>query len=72
MTMAARRQDPKSSLTPFTMRMPDEILSGLDAWVDDLNKGRMLGKVNRSDLIRLILARALEERPDLDQPPPGA
>lgn len=64
MLMAARRQEPtKSNLTPFTMRMPDEILQGLDAWVEELNEGRVLGKVTRSDLIRLILSRAIEERP---------
>jgi len=67
MTMAARRQEPaKANLTPFTMRMPDDILAGLDEWVDELNRGRALGKVTRSDLIRLVLSRAIETRPDLD------
>lgn len=67
MTMAARRQEPaKTNLTPFTMRMPDDILAGLDEWVDELNRGRALGKVTRSDLIRLVLSRAIETRPDLD------
>lgn len=70
MTMAARRQEPaKTNLTPFTMRMPDDILAGLDEWVDDLNRGRALGKVTRSDLIRLVLSRAIETRPDLDAKP---
>lgn len=67
MTMAARRQEPqKPTLTPFTMRMPDDILEGLDVWVDELNAGRALGKVTRSDLIRLILSKAIAERPDLE------
>lgn len=66
MTMAARRHDPpKSNLTPFTMRMPDDILAGLDAWVDEMNAGRALGRVTRSDLIRAVLEKAIRERPDL-------
>lgn len=63
--MAVRRQEPtKHNLVPFTMRMPEEILAGLDKWIDELNEGRALGKVTRSDLIRLILSRAIEERPE--------
>jgi hypothetical protein len=69
MSMAARKIPPTSEaddeLVPFNMRMSKRTLEGLDAWVDDLNRGRALGKVNRSDLIRLVLSRAVTERPDL-------
>lgn len=66
--MAAKKAAPAdpSELVPFNFRMPRGILDGLDAWVDELNAGRALGKVTRSDLIRLILSRALDERPDLE------
>lgn len=64
--MAAKKatQPDPSELVPFNFRMPRGILDGLDAWVDELNEGRALGKVTRSDLIRLILSRAIEERPE--------
>lgn len=68
MTMAARRidADGQDGLTQFNMRMPRALLRDLDAWVDQLNSGQRLSKVSRSDLIRLTLERACEERPDLN------
>jgi len=72
MAMAAKKLPASSAstdndkLTPFNMRMPDSLLEALDAWVDDLNKGRALGKVTRSDLIRVVLEKACRDRPDLE------
>ncbi|MCC6494967.1 MAG: hypothetical protein IT193_01775 [Propionibacteriaceae bacterium] len=70
--MAAKRLPPppagaeEDRLVPFNMRMPESILAALDAWVDDLNRGRTLGKVTRSDVIRALLIRGARERPDLE------
>ncbi|RYZ14400.1 MAG: hypothetical protein EOO70_07680, partial [Myxococcaceae bacterium] len=61
MTMAAKRLpsqpqlDADDRLIPFNMRMPESLIVALDAWVDDLNRGRSLGKISRSDLIRAAL-----------------
>lgn len=73
MSMAAKKPSPRrqvapepDKLTPFNMRMPEALLVALDAWVDELNEGRSLGKVNRSDLIRAVLEYGCRERPDLD------
>ncbi len=72
MTMAAKKlptpaqPDPDDRLTPFNMRMPESLIVSLDAWVDELNKGRALGKISRSDLIRAALERACRERPNLE------
>jgi hypothetical protein len=72
MSMAAVKpassSDP-NELVPFNFRMPRGILDGLDAWVHELNSGRAIGKVTRSDLIRILLSKALEEHPDLNAPP---
>ena len=67
MTMAAKKSAPAdpNELVPFNFRMPRSILDGLDTWVDELNAGRALGKVTRSDLIRAVLEKAIRERPDL-------
>ena len=67
-TMAAKKLPPPDPdrLTPFNMRMPESLLSALDEWVDELNEGRSLGKISRSDLIRAALERACRERPDLE------
>lgn len=45
-------------------RLPTELLDGVDALVDEINETRPWPKMTRSDLVRLVLAKAIEERPD--------
>lgn len=69
MTMAAKKTRPEPEpdrLTPFNMRMPESLIVSLDTWVEELNEGRTLGRINRSDLIRAALEYACRERPDLE------
>lgn len=56
--------DPGLIQTAF--RLPPELLERLDAWVDELNESRPWPKMTRSDLVRIVLSRAADERPDLD------
>lgn len=68
MGMAARRIDAEDrDLTQFNMRMPRGLLRELDEWVDELNRGRGLGKINRSDLIREVLYWACFARPNVER-----
>lgn len=73
MSMAARKTPPapqdgaEDELVPFNMRMSKRVLRALDLWLDDLNRDRRLGKVNRSDLIRMLLERGAAQRPNLDR-----
>lgn len=46
-------------------RLPQELLDGLDDWVAEINKTRPWPKMTRSDLVRLVLSRAVAERPDI-------
>lgn len=68
MGMTARRIDAEDrDLTQFNMRMPRGLLRELDEWVDELNRGRGLGKINRSDLIREVLYWACFTRPNVER-----
>ena len=53
-------------LIPFSMRMPRSIVEALDAWIADLNRGRNVGKVTRSEVVRVLLERGALQRPSLD------
>lgn len=73
MGMAAKKLDPTevedhddNATVQFNVRVPRFLLKELDAWLDDINQGRRVGKVNRSDLVRLLLDKACRERPDLE------
>ncbi len=73
MGMAARKQTPEpdpSELVPFNFRMPRGLIDALDERVDALNKGNPWQKINRSDLIRDILTKAMQE-PIPAPPSPG-
>lgn len=76
MSMAAAKLPPPDAgedLIPFNMRMPRRIVEALDEWVEDLNRGRRVGKVTRSDVVRVLLERGAVLRPSLDeQGAPGA
>jgi hypothetical protein len=54
-------------LVPFNFRLDKDTLRAFDAWLDRLNEGRVLGKINRSDLIRAVLAYAAREQPTLER-----
>jgi len=48
---------------PPMVRVDNELLAGLDAWVAELQKRPgTVGNVTRSDVVRAILARRLRER----------
>lgn len=73
MGMAAKKLDlggvedhDDNATVQFNVRVPRFLLKELDAWLDDINQGRRVGKVNRSDLVRLLLDKACRERPDLE------
>jgi len=57
---------PDDELIPFTMRMPRSILEALDAWIADINRGRKVGKVTRSEVIRVLLERGALQRLPLE------
>ena len=45
-------------------RLPVELLAGLDALVEEANRRRSWPRMTRSDLVRLALARMVEEQPE--------
>lgn len=68
--MAAAKLPPEADedeLIPFNMRMPKRIVEALDSWVGDLNRGRRVGRVTRSDVVRVLLERGAALRPSLDE-----
>jgi predicted transcriptional regulator len=72
MGMAAKRLDAadeadEQSTTQFNVRVPKFLLRDLDAWLAEINKGRRVGLMTRSDLVRLVLDRACREKPDFDK-----
>lgn len=60
-----------STKTQFNIRIEDDIIEGLDAWVDDLNEGRTV-PLDRSKLIRGVLRWATQSRPDFERLAPAA
>lgn len=54
---------PEASLTQTAFRLPSDVLDGLDALVTQLNESRPWPKMTRSDLVRIILTKTLEDRP---------
>lgn len=70
--MAAKKLDPvevevdNNATVQFNVRVPRFLLKELDTWLEDINRGRRVGRVNRSDLVRLLLDRGCRERPDLE------
>lgn len=54
---------------PPMVRVDNELLAGLDAWVEELQKRPgTVGTVTRSDVVRAILARRLKEKRDDELP----
>lgn len=45
-------------------RLPTELLEGLDALVERVNEHRPWPKMTRSDLVRLVLSKTVEEPPE--------
>lgn len=54
------RQDP----IQVNIRISPEHLERLDAWLEEINAARGWPKLTRTDVIRNLLARGLEERPE--------
>lgn len=63
---AVAQPDPAPETTrkaPPMVRVDNELLAGLDAWVAELqSRPGNVGTVTRSDVVRAILARRLRER----------
>jgi hypothetical protein len=53
-----------SGHTQTAFRLPDELLEGIDALVEQINETRPWPKMTRSDFVRLVLAKAVEDRPE--------
>ena len=47
----------------MNIRISAEQLEQLDAWLEEINANRGWPKLTRTDVIRNLLARGLEERP---------
>ena len=47
----------------LNMKLPHELLQSMDALVEEINGTRDWPKMTRSDLIRLVVGRAIKERP---------
>lgn len=65
---AKSRSSPRSAPQPegpaqINMKLPHELLEAMDNMVEEINQRRPWPKMTRSDLIRLVVGRALEERP---------
>lgn len=58
-----RPSPPSDGVTQLNMRLPVELLEAMDSMVEEINQRRPWPKMTRSDLIRLVVGRALEERP---------
>ncbi len=57
----AAADNPNTAAT--VLRVDGSLLADLDAWVERLNSGNELGpKWTRSDLIRVVLTKAVRER----------
>lgn len=69
---AVAQPDPAPETTrkaPPMVRVDNELLAKLDAWVAELQKREgAFGTVTRSDVVRAILARRLRERADGELP----
>lgn len=72
MAMAARKLEglppdappAESDLVPFNIRLPRGLIAALDARVAKINGQRKWTKINRSDLIRDLLARGIDQPSD--------
>lgn len=67
--MAARKpeQSDPDRLVPFNFRIPEGLVTALDSWLDEQNKGRQSAPLNRSDLIRGVLAWASKTKPEWEE-----
>lgn len=54
------------ALTPFTFRIPSELVEEFDRWVAAQNKGRKV-KLTRSDVIRGVLQWAARNTPNWEE-----
>jgi hypothetical protein len=45
------------------MKLPVELLEAIDDMVEEINENREWPKMTRSDVIRLVMGRAIKERP---------
>lgn len=71
-TVPKPKQSPKQSPKPpapqghtqTAFRLPNELLEQLDAIVEAANLAQPWPKMTRSDLVRLVLTKVIEERPD--------
>lgn len=63
--MASKKTQTTDSfeLIPFNFRMPRALLDALDERVEELNRSDPYQRMNRSDLIRELLARGLRDPP---------
>jgi hypothetical protein len=55
--------------TPLNINLPTAVFERLDAWVERLNAGSDGPRWTRTDLIRTVLVRALNERGDRGESP---
>lgn len=51
-------------LIQTAFRLPPSIIEGLDGLVEEMNQARPWPKMTRSDLVRMVLAKLIEDRPD--------
>ena len=70
-SVAKAKARPSARTTPtpegpaqLNMKLPHELLEAMDALVDEINQRREWPKMTRSDLIRLVVGRAIKERPE--------
>jgi hypothetical protein len=62
------RLSPVSAAQPggpaqLNLKLPHHLLQAMDDLVDEINGSREWPKMTRSDLIRLVVGRAIKERP---------
>jgi hypothetical protein len=52
------------ALVQTAFRLPPHLLEGLDGLVEQVNQSRPWHKMTRTDLIRLLLTKVIDEKPD--------
>lgn len=52
------------AVTQLNMRLPVDLLEAMDGLVEEINQRRPWPKMTRSDLIRIVMGKAIEDRPD--------
>jgi hypothetical protein len=66
-TKRALEVEGDDELMNLNLRVPRRLVAALDEWVRDLNRGRRIRLVTRTDVLRVLAERAAVLRPSLEE-----